>query len=160
MPFNVCSACGDPRQTKCLSVSVLFVGILDRQNTFQCLSVLLVGILGRRNTFQCLSVLHVGILDRRNTFQSLSVLLVGILYRRNTFQHWVDYCGYSDVLDLDGSLKFPFNASHTAAKLPILQPVRVHLHYDKYGLWSPMFVYFTYIKTCREITIATDLCTT
>ena len=140
MPFGVCSVCGDPRQTKYLSESVLFVGILDRRNIFQCLSVLLAGILDRRNTFQCLSVLHVGILDRRNTFQ-----------------HWVDYCGYSDVLDLDGSLKFPFNASHTAAKLLILQPVCVHLHYDKYGLWSPMFVYFTYIKTCREITIATDL---
>ena len=142
MPFGVYSVCGDPRQTKYLSESVLFVGILDRRNTFQCLSVLLAEILDRRNTFQCLSVVHVGILDRRNTFQ-----------------HWVDYCGYSDVLDLDGSLKFPFNASHTAAKLLILQPVCVHLHYDKYGLWSPIFVYFTYIKTCREITIATDLYT-
>ena len=126
IPFRVCSVCGDPRQTKYLSVSVCSACGELRQTKY--LSV---------------SVVHVGILDRRNTFQ-----------------HWVDYCGYSDVLDLDGSLKFPFNASHTAAKLPILQPVRVHLHYDKYGLWSPMFVYFTYIKTCREITIATDLCTT
>ena len=64
MSFGVCSVCGDPRQTKYLSESVLFVGILDRRNIFQCLSVLLAGILDRRNTFQCLSVLHVGILDR------------------------------------------------------------------------------------------------